>query len=299
MKKEIEMTILKQAEIVPIQPMRAEINRLHPEINTKGDCATWAILLASRESKIDLSYPTVVEDIIRLKAEHKSIYPYLDKGWLEGHAGLQPELAKILLEKYLGEPFIQMIVTGKYSLGLLADHLHEIPVSLIGSYGHVTTTAAGKIYDDGKTPRGYRAIYLLVREKDALKSLSILRKLGLEYPVPDLFPKRSLTFSEERSLEHAQKLLDRSEFYRAAIWGMKAFQGIVALNDLQIFVRQEMLDKDFVWTSDADEFLMRVIKNLEKMGIIEFKKQNPSRGRRSIIAQTDLTISLFHRLKFD
>lgn len=293
------MTKLKKAEIISTQPMRAKINRLHPEIDTWGDCATWAILLASQESKSCLSYPDLVEDIVQLKDDYKANYPYLNESWLKSHAGLQPELTKILLERYFDEPFMQMMVIGRYSLGKLADHLYEVPIVLIGSHSHVTLAAAGKIYDDGRFPRNYRPLYLLVRQQDALTTLQILRKLGEQYPMPDIFPKRSLTGVEVFALKRIQKWIDRKIFYRKAIWGLKVFEGIIALEDLTLLIQQEMLDQDFTWTASSDELLSEVIKNLESMGVVQFKKNNPKEGLRSIICQTDLTISIFHRLSFD
>ena len=288
------------ANLHQIGDLRLQIEAQFPHLETWGDCALWAIQLATTEAEININYPRIAEDLVQLKQANREEYPRSHDRWFETHNSVPPELTQMLLTKYFDEPFTLLRpIHGKYTLGRLARNLQEIPIALIGTPGHITFASHGEIYDDGNPSRRY-VTDVIVRPNDALKALSIVRKLDAEHPKRPIELDRDLSVTEDRNRQAIQDRIGIDYVYHQALWVLTGCRGSDSTRDWFNLIKQELLDvQDLDSIKFNRQIFGEIIEDLVDRDIIRILKGSREKMTRTMALGTASTLEILGRLSFD
>ena len=288
------------ANLHQIGDLRLEIETQFPHFETWGDCALWAIQLATTEAEININYPRIADDLVQLKQANREEYPRSSDRWFETHCSVPPELTRTLLTKYFDEEFVLLRpIRGKYTLGRLTKNLQEISVALIGTPEHITFTSRGEIYDDGNPSRRY-VTDVIVPQSDALKALSIVRRLDAEYDHHPIEIDRDLSVTEDRNRQAIQDRMRIDYVYCQALWVLTGSRGLTSMDEWFNLTNQELLDVQDLDSMKFDrQILGEIIEDLVDRDIIRILKGSREKRTRTMVLSTGSTLEILGRLSFD
>ena len=290
----------KPANFIELGERRAAIEAANPELDMRGDCATWAMTLTAQAAQLDIDYTQIARDVIKIKNENREENDWYNEYWFKTHGTVPNEFTMELCRGYLGEELFKLLVFGEFTLSRLAKSFKEVPISMVGTRNHITFLGSGTIYDNWNSTRRY-VEHVIVPKKDALFVRGILENLDRQYSKREE-DDRVLSPSEDRIRSKIQNRIDKDPIYRAVIQPLakaKCERMVVNLKDWDNLIAQfslEAIDPD--WVQLPIGIRPQVAEELVRDEVIRVMEKSEKR-KNQLVLGTRSTLGILGSLNFD